>query len=133
MQGRYAGGANLLCAASNWPLWEKSVRFKQPAGAWEKASALVRGRVKADPPRIPVDDLTLTLSSLTGELGTQMGLLKDMRDGRDERFVDTDRRLQLLMGGGHALHRTVEVAPWHPAPEMWVSASSHRSFRQGLH
>ena len=36
MRGRYAGGADLLCAASGWPPWEKAVRFKQPVGAWER-------------------------------------------------------------------------------------------------
>ena len=30
MKARYAGAADLLCAASGWPPCEKSVRFKQP-------------------------------------------------------------------------------------------------------
>ena len=118
MRGRYADGADLLCAASGWPPWEKSVQFKQPVGAWERASAVVRSKLEADPPRNPVEDLTLTLSGLTGESGTQLGLLKDMSDDRNERLVEADRRLQPLMGGDHALHRVAEVAPWHPAPEM---------------
>ena len=118
MRGRYAGGADLMCTASGWPPWEKAVRFKQPVGAWERASALVRGNVEADPPRSPVEDLTLTLSSLTGESGTQLGLLRDMSDDRNERLIEADRRLRPLMGGGHAIHRIAEVAPWHPAPEM---------------
>ena len=41
-----------------------------------------------------------------------------MSDDRNERLIEADRRLQPLMGGGHALHRIAEVAPWHPAPEM---------------
>ena len=118
MRGRYADSADLLCASSGWPPWEKSVRFKQPVGGWERASAVVRSKLEADPPGNPVEDLTLTLSGLTGESGTQLGLLKDMRDDRNERLIEADRRLQPLMGGGHALHRIAEVAPWHPAPEM---------------
>ena len=118
MRGRYAGAADLLCAASGWPPWEKSVRFKQPVGAWERASLAVRSRLEADPPRNPVEDVTVTLSGFTGESGTQLGLLKDVRDDRRRRLVEADRRLQALMGGGHALHRIAEVAPWHPAPEM---------------
>ena len=120
MRGRYAGAAGLLCAASGWPSWEKSVRFKQPVGSWEKASPVVRGRLETDRPSTPVEDVTLTLSGFTGESGTQMGLLKDVRDDRRRRLVEADRRLQALMGGGHALHRIAEVAPWHPAPEMRV-------------
>ena len=47
-----------------------------------------------------------------------MGLLRDAQDDRRRRLVEVDRRLRGLMGGGHALHRIAEVAPWHPAPEM---------------
>ncbi len=118
MRGRYAGAAHLLCAASGWLDWEKSVRFKDPVGAWERASSAVRSGLEADPPRNPVEDVTLTLSGFTGESGTQMGLLRDAQDERHRRLVEVDRRLRGLMGGGHALHRIAEVAPWHPAPEM---------------
>ena len=120
MKGRYAGLADLLCAASGWPSWEKSVRFKQPVGSWEKASPVVRSRLEMDRPSTPVEDVTLTLSGFAGESGTQMGLLKDVRDDRRRRLVEADRKLQPLMGGGHALHRIARVAPWHPAPEMRV-------------
>ena len=118
MKARYAGAADLLCAASGWPPCEKSVRFKQPIGAWERASIIVRSRLEADPPHNPIEDVTLTLSSFTGESGTQLGLLEDVRDDRHRKLVEVDRRLQALMGGGHTLHRIAEVAPWHPAPEM---------------
>ena len=118
MRGRYAGAADLLCAASGWPPWEKSVRFKQPLGAWDRASPVVRSRLETDPPRNPIEDVTLTLSGFSGESGTQMGLLKDAKDDMHRRLVEADRKLQPLMGGGHALHRIAEVAPWHPAPEM---------------
>ena len=73
--------------------------------------------MEADPPHLPVEDVTLTLSGFTGESGTQMGLLKDAQDDTRRRLADVDRRLQARMGG-HALHRIGEVAPWHPAPEM---------------
>ena len=118
MRSRYAGATALFCAASGWPTWEKAVRFKEPVGAWERASEIVRSRLEADPPRNPVEDVTLTLSGFTGESGRQLGLLKDARDDRLRRLVEADRRLRPLMGGGHALYRVSHVAPWHPAPEM---------------
>ena len=118
MRSRYAGATALLCTASGWPNWEKAVRFKQPVGAWRRASEIVRSRLEADPPRNPIEDVTLTLSGITGEVGTQMGLLKDARDDGLRRLVEADRRLQPLMGGDHALYRIAQVAPWHPAPEM---------------
>ena len=118
VRSRYAGATALLCTASGWPNWERAVRFKEPVGVWRRASELVRSRLEADPPRFPVEDVTLTLSGFTGEAGTQLGLLKDARDDGLRRLVEADRKLRPLMGGAPALYRIVEVAPWHPAPEM---------------
>ena len=118
VRGRYAGAADILCEASGWPSWEKGVRFKQPVGSWERASFAIRSGLEIDHPRNPVEDVSLTLSGFTGEYGTQMGLLRDAHDDRHRRMVETDRRLQALMGGAHALYRVADVAPWHPAPEM---------------
>ena len=117
MRGRYVGTATLLCSASGWPPWEKTVVFREPAGSWERASSAVRSRVEADPPQLPVEDVTLTLSGFTGESGTQMGLLKDAQNDTRRRLAEVDRRLQARVGG-HTLHKIVEVAPWHPVPEM---------------
>ena len=117
LRGRYAGTAALRCTASGWQPWEKTVGFREPVGVWERASSVVRSRLEADPPQIPVDEVTLTLSGFTGEAGTQMGLLRDVQDGRRRRLVEVERRLRERMNG-HQLHRVVEVAPWHPAPEM---------------
>ena len=118
VSGRHAGSAHLLCEAPGWPMWERSVRFKQPVGAWERASEIIRDRLEADPPRRPVEDVTLTLSDLTGESVAQLTLLKDARRDRLGRLVEADRRLRPLMRGDHALYRIAGVAPWHPVPEM---------------
>ena len=117
MRGRYVGAASIECTASRSQPWEKVIRFKQPAGAWEAASVVVRNQVEADPPQTTVEDVTLTLSEFTGESGTQMGLLKDVHEGR-RHIEETERQLRAKMNGEHALYRVSEVAPWHPAPEM---------------
>ena len=118
MKGRYAGVADLLCTTPGWPPWGKSIRFKTPAGSWERASLALRSRLEADPPTRPVEDVTLTLSNFTGEAGAQLALLKDAQEDRRRRLVEVDRKLRPLMGGRHALHTIAQVAPWHPAPEM---------------
>ena len=118
MKGRCAGAADLICAADGWPSWEKSVRFKQPAGTWQRASFVLRGRLELDPPAQPVEEMSLTLSEFTPESGTQMEMLKDANDEKHQQLVEVDRKLRPLMGGRHALHTIARVAPWHPAPEM---------------
>ena len=118
MRGRYAGRTALECRLSCPPQWEKEVHFKHGVGDWEQAAAIVRGRLEADHPRAPVEEVTLALSDLTGESGVQTGLFHELREDRRARLLETERRLVPRMDGKHALYRVVEVAPWHPAPEM---------------
>ena len=118
MRGRFARQAALECPVFGAAPWEKTVNFQEGAGRWERASFIVRSRLEAEPPEVPIDGLTLTLSGFTGESGAQLGLLPDARDYRGSRLVEVERRLQARAAGNPALYRVVEVAPWHPAPEM---------------
>ena len=98
--------------------WEKDFRFRQAAGDWQGASRIIRGQLEADHPQAPVEEVTLALSRLTGESGTQLSLLADLRGDRERRLAEAERLLQARTGGRPTLYRVVEVAPWHPAPEM---------------
>ncbi len=116
--GRLVGAAALQGSARGWPPWTVSTAFKQPVGRWEGAAALVRNRLELEPPQIPVEDVTLTLSDFRGGSGMQMGLFEDVKEEAGRRLMEMERRLQVRMNGKHILHRIAEVAPWHPAPEM---------------
>ena len=118
MEGRRAGRADLECVLSGALPWRRTVHFKGGAESWERASRVIRGRLEADHPRAPVEEVTLTLAGITGGLGVQMGLLPDIREGQERRLLEAERELQARAGGGHALYRMAQVAPWHPAPEM---------------
>ena len=74
--------------------------------------------IALQPPEVPIDDLTLALADFTGESGSQLGLLPEARETRQQQLVEVERRLQTRMAGTSALYRVVNVAPWHPAPEM---------------
>ena len=118
MGGRYAGGVCLECVLHQAGPWEKQVNFKQPVGDWQRASRIIRGQLGADHPRGQVEEVTLSLRNITGESGVQLGLLPDARHDREGRLAEAERQLQARTGGRPALYRVVEVAPWHPAPEM---------------
>ena len=118
MQGREAGGALLECALHRAVPWEQAFHFKGGAGDWERVSFIVRRRLEADRLPAPVEELTLTLTDLSGEQGTQMALLRDVRGDRERRLEEVERQFKARTGGGHALYRAAVVAPWHPAPEM---------------
>ncbi len=116
--GRVVGAAALQGRARGWPPWTLSVAFKEPVGRWENAAALIRNRMELEPPEIPVEDVTLTLSDFRGGTGMQMGLFEDVKETAGRRLMEMEKRLQVRMNGNHVLHRIAEVAPWHPAPEM---------------
>ena len=118
MRGRYAGGAAVECALHRAQTWRKDFRFRQAVGDWERASRIVRGQLEAERPTAPVEEVTLALSNLSGESGVQLSLLADLRGDRERRLAEAERQLQARTGGRPALYRVVEVAPWHPAPEM---------------
>ncbi len=115
---RLAGSITLTSTVMGSASWIQTIHFKEAAGNWQRAAELVRADVEAHRPQSPIDDLTLTLNDLTGESGRQLGLLEDAKDRRRGRLVEVDARLRTRMRNVPALHRVVEVAPWHPVPEM---------------
>ncbi len=117
MRGRFAEQAAIQCNLFRSPPWEKTIHFKHGVGC-ERAARIIRNRLEADYPPAPVEEVTLTLGSLTGESAMQMGLLRDVRKDRLDRLVETDRQLQARMQGKRSLFRVVDIAPWHPAPEL---------------
>ena len=118
MEGRRAGRADLECALSGALPWRRTVHFKGGAESWQRASRVIGGRLEADHPRAPIEEVILTLAGITGGPGVQMGLLPDARKDRRLRLLEAERELQARTGGGHALYRVAQVAPRHPAPEM---------------
>ena len=106
MRGRYAGKAALCCTLLRAP-------------SWERAARVVRGQLESDHPQAPVEAMALILSNLSsGASGVQMGLFPDIRKDRHWRLAEVERQLQARMNWRHALYKVVDVAPWHPAPEM---------------
>ena len=118
LQRKLAGSITLTSTVMGNAPWTQVIRFKEPVGEWQSASRLVRDRIEARPPDTPLEDLTLTVGDIRAESGRQLGLLEDVRDRRPEGIAEVDRKLRARMQNVPALHRVVEVAPWHPLPEM---------------
>ena len=118
MRGRYAGKVLLECALDGGPTWAREITFKGGVGNRSRVLSIIKARLEEEHPSGPVEDVTLTLDDVTGESGTQLGLLPDARESGRRRLVEVDRELRARTGGSPALYRVVGVAPWHPAPEM---------------
>ncbi|MDE2988914.1 MAG: hypothetical protein OXT70_12805 [Chloroflexota bacterium] len=118
VQGRYAATATLTCHLEDAPDWTKAFHFRRPVGDWRRAAGIIKARLETEHPRAPVEAMTITLTGLSGATGAQLSLFPNQRADREQRLLETERGLQARFGGKQALHRLVEAAPWHPAPEL---------------
>jgi len=118
MLGRKATGVTLECTRDEILAWRKTIHFKHGLHRWEQASAIIRNPLQMDPPRMAIEEIRLTLINLSGASGVQLGLWADPKKIKWRRLQEVEKRLRSKMPTDHILHRIMEVAPWHPAPEM---------------
>lgn len=118
MLGRKASGVVLECTGDRALSWRKSIHFKRGLHRWEQASSVIRRQLATDSPRTSIEEIRLTLTDLSGTSGVQPGLWADPKKVKWRRIQDVEKMLRSRMPAGHILHRVVEVAPRHPAPEM---------------
>ena len=69
-----------------------------------------------DHPQAPAEELTLTLAGPRGATGVQLELLPDV-GGTGRGWLRWRRVCRRGQGAGR-LFRALNVAPWHPVPEM---------------
>ncbi|MDE2988647.1 MAG: hypothetical protein OXT70_11455 [Chloroflexota bacterium] len=120
MQGRYAGLARLVCQLEDGSTWERTYHFKNGVGHWKRAAEIIKGRLETEHPQAPVEAVTITLAHLSGASGEQLSFFPELRADREQRLLEVERQLRARLNGKHSLHRLVEIAPWHPVPEMRV-------------
>ena len=118
MQGRYAETATLSCALEDAPTWEKTFHFRTGVVEGRGAAEIIKRRLETEHPPAPVEAMTITLANLGGATGEQLSLFPDLRADRERRLLQTERQLQARLDGVCSLRRMVEVAPWHPVPEL---------------
>ena len=118
MQGRMAATVTLTCVLENAPTWQRAFHFKRTMIGWQQAAEIIGACLETEHPQAPVEAMTVTLTNLSGATGTQLSLFHDARADREQRLLEIERGLQARLGGTQALHRLVEVAPWHPTPEL---------------
>ncbi len=118
MQGRYVETATLTCVLEDAPTWERTFHFKTKLGDWRRTAEIIQARLEVEHPQAPVEAMTITLANLSGASGEQLSFFPDLRHDRERRLLETERQLQARLNGKHSLHRLVEVAPWHPLPEL---------------
>ena len=88
-------------------------------GGWQRAAEIIKGRLETEHPPAPVEAMTVTLANLggaTGRAGVRSSpICATIASGR---LLETERQLRVRLNGQRSLSRLVEVAPWHPVPEL---------------
>ena len=115
MRGRFARVCTLEAPVFRAPAWHRRMVFKEPLGDRARAFTVIAHAIQNAPPPGPLEELRLTLSSVTGEGGRQESLFRDVR--RQENLKEALRQLRTRLGGQPPIYHVREVEPWSRLPE----------------
>ena len=115
MRGRFARVCTIEAPVFRAPGWHRRMVFKEPLGDRTQAFTVITHALQNVPPPGPLEELRLTLTSLTGEGGRQESLFRDVR--RQENLKEALRQLRARLGGQAPIYHIREVEPWSRLPE----------------
>ncbi|MSQ14909.1 MAG: hypothetical protein EXR50_03495 [Dehalococcoidia bacterium] len=115
LHSRYSRTATLKAGIFRGPAWQRRITFKEPAGSKERALLPIRYLLERIQLPGPLEDLTVTLTGLTGEAGLQTSLFYDVR--KREQLRETVRQLEASMGKHPPIYQIREVEQWSRIPE----------------
>lgn len=115
MWGRYARVCCLQGSMLWAPTWEKRMIFREPIKDRKQALSLIKYTLEGHPPPGPLEDLQLTLTGLTGEIGKQTSLFRGVR--QKENLREMLEQLETRLGQKSVIYSIREVEPWSKLPE----------------
>ena len=115
MRGRFARTARLAGQALRGVTWERDLSFKEPAGSRTKALFVIKHSLESVQLPGPLEDISLTLTDLTGESGRQENMFLSVR--KREQLGEAIRSLEARLNIKHPILQVVEVEPWSRIPE----------------
>jgi len=115
IRGRYVRIMSMEGRVLHKPPWTRSFAFKEPVNS--KARALVRVRSSLEALELPgpLEDMSLTLSGITGESGLQSSLFSDVR--KQDQLRDMMRQLEARLHTRPPIYKVMELEPWSRFPE----------------
>ncbi|MFQ5861038.1 MAG: DNA polymerase Y family protein [Dehalococcoidia bacterium] len=114
LRGRLARICTLRGRVLHAPLWEKRIVFREPVGDRARALFVAKHALVNHPPPGPLEDLEVTISGLTGEVGCQESLFSEVR--RREQLNGAIAQLKASLGR-NPVYQVREVEPWSRIPE----------------
>ena len=114
MRNRYARIALLQGQVLDKPAWKRRVTFKVPVGDRSRAYFVLKAALTNVALPGPLEEISLTLKSLTGEVGRQESLFREVR--RREQLRQTIAQIKAVQGR-NPIYQVREVEPWSRIPE----------------
>ncbi|MEE8159454.1 MAG: hypothetical protein V3T78_08840, partial [Dehalococcoidia bacterium] len=90
--------------------WTKRLSFKEPTRDKRRVMARIKAGLEGVGLADPVEELSLTLSDLTGDHGRQESLFSEVRN--KQQLQETMKALQALLGGSPPVFQVRELEPW---------------------
>lgn len=115
VMGRYVRVVVLEGRISRGAAFVQRIAFKEPVGDAGLAFRLVKLRLANIQLPGPLEDLSLTLLGLAGEVGRQGSLFSEVR--QQEGLGEAMRQLEARLGRRPPVYRVREVEPWSRIPE----------------
>ena len=115
LSDRFARQANIHSQVSRHTPWTIQIAFKDPANNKNKALFAIKSKLGTVSFPGPLEDMHLTLSGITGEVGRQESMWRDVKRGYDlqETFKQLNRRLKVTP----PIYQVRELEPWSRIPE----------------
>lgn len=115
IRGRFARVCVLRGSLLKGHQWQKRMVFHEPIGDHHHALGLIRHTLDKWPPQGPLEDLQITLSSITGEAGRQQSLFSEVR--AQENLRESIHQLRARLGIHPPIFQVRKVEPWSRVPE----------------
>ena len=115
LRGRHIRMAYMQGGVLNRPPWTKRFTFKDAINNKMRALSALRASLETVEMPGALEDMRLTLSGITGDLGVQASLFSDMR--RQEQLRETMRQLEVRLGTRPPIYLVRDVEPWSRIPE----------------
>ena len=115
LSGRYVRGVALEGRVLRKPPWTKSFAFKEPVNGKDKAFFALKNTLETAKLPGALEDITLTLSGLTGESGIQSSLFPDVR--KRQQLREMMRQLEVRLRSRPPIYQVRDVEPWSRIPE----------------
>lgn len=114
LRGRAARELTLQAELTSGRGWEHHLVFREPVGADERLTFLLRSALTNFPPPQAIRSLSLLLRSLVNEAGNQLSL-----DGKSRQQRQLEEAIAQLKTryGRSPVYRCVDVEPWSVIPE----------------